>query len=219
MTNKLTQAIIAIWHNLVHFFEYGDLVPLMVLVSGVHYASVLAGKDQFAVAVAVGLLVDLGHFRTVRAAVRYSAPKSKASRSKRWLVRMASRFNSQLFVRWSMVLVMTAISLAYHQRYYDDWWLSVPLPLLIAFLAWQQRVDRGVGERKPVTQQTPVSVIATPELRKSETVSKEPTMKPFVCVHCLRSFGSQQALAGHIGKRHPVATRSNGRHKEEKVIA
>jgi hypothetical protein len=120
-----------LWSYLVNWFERADLVPLLVIVSAVHYAAVLNGKDIWPVAVAIGLLVDLGHYRTVRAAVRYSGSFWHA------------------VARWLIAAGMTALSLNYHQRFYEDWWLSVPLPLLIAALAWLQQVDSRAGPRKP----------------------------------------------------------------------
>jgi hypothetical protein len=42
------------WRGIVHWFEHGDLVPLLVLVSAVHYAIVLSEVDAWPVAVAIG---------------------------------------------------------------------------------------------------------------------------------------------------------------------
>lgn len=113
-----------LWRSAVTWFETGDLVPLLVIISAVHYASVLANKDAWPVAIAIGLLVDLGHYRVVRVAVRYQGDSG-------W----------QRVARWAIAVSMTAVSLNYHQRYYEDWWLSAPLPLLIAALAWLQQVE------------------------------------------------------------------------------
>lgn len=146
------------WDWITDWFEYGDLVPLLVLVSAVHYASVLKGKDDLPVAVAIGMLVDLGHFRTVRAAFRYSVVRPKRRRKPAdsapwyrwvgyWWSERTSRINGQLVARWVIALVMTGISLTYHQRYYNDLWLSAPLPFLIAALAWLQRVDQRTKAR------------------------------------------------------------------------
>jgi hypothetical protein len=117
-----------LWSGIVHWFEEGDLLPLLILVSSVHYGTVLSAHDHPLVAIAIGLLVDLGHYRWVRAASRYNG-NSKRERA----------------VRWSLAAVMTAVSLAYHQRFYNDWWLSIPLPLLIASLAWLVKVDRATA--------------------------------------------------------------------------
>jgi hypothetical protein len=136
--------------KVVRWFESGDLVPLLIVVSAVHYAAVLKGKDQWLVAIAIGLLVDLGHYRWVRAAARYDGGRV-----------------SQIVTRWTFALVMTGVSLAYHLRYYDnDLWLAAPIPLLIASLAWLAKVD---GRRVPQTV-TP-SVTQLPKLTETDKVS------------------------------------------------
>lgn len=177
------------WQWLVNWFERGDLVPLLVLVSSVHYASVLAGHDTWPVAVAIGLLVDLGHFRTVKAAVRYKTPDGK------WI-------NWQAVTRYAVALVMTALSLNYHQRYYADWWLSAPLPLLIAALAWLQRVD-GTGTTKPATKEEKAERVTTPLAPVSEPlpVVSQPLERRYVCATCGYDAKNQYALAGH-GRKH-----------------
>ena len=114
----------------VQWFEFGDLLPLLIIVSSAHYISILSNHDNWFVAVAIGILVDLGHYRWVRAAARYSGSDKR-----------------QAAIRWLFAISMTVVSLAYHQRFYQDWWLSIPLPLLIASLAWLSKVDERVGKR------------------------------------------------------------------------
>lgn len=168
------------WSTLVHWFEFGDLVPLIVIVSAVHYSLMLQAYDHAVVAVAIGLLVDLGHFRTVRAAVRYSGASRRTAAT-----------------RWLMALAMTAVAVAYQQRYYGDWWLSLPLPFLIASLAWLQHVDRATSGRseRSATAASVVKPIVTvaeraalPEPKRVERVK---------CETCGRSFSSQQACNAH----------------------
>lgn len=170
------QIITKMWKSIVDWFEHGDLVPVLIVVSAWHYMSILNGKDPAIVALAIGLLVDLGHYRTVRAAFRYSGVS--------WGERIA---------RFLFAFAMTAVSLAYHQRYYNDWLLSVPIPLLIAGLAWLQRVDRvsrtnpNEPERKSIEPR--VVVIEKPIA---------PIALPFVCHKCGNDYRTQQALAGHL---------------------
>ena len=129
------------WRTAVEWFEHGDLVPLLVVVSAAHYANILAGKDPLIVAIAIGILVDISHYRTVRAAVRYQ--------NRNW----------QMIARWSVALAMTAVALTYHLRYYDnDIWLAAPLPFLIATLAWLSKVDAGVGARQKQAPVAPAKV-------------------------------------------------------------
>lgn len=124
--NRLT----TIFRIILDWLEHGDLVPLIVTVSAIHYAVILREYDHLVAAVAIGTLVDLGHYRWTKAAVRYPGDNWR----EKW-------------GRWTMVLIMSAIALNYQQRFYNDWWLSVPMPLLIASLAWLNQKDK-VGTRQ-----------------------------------------------------------------------
>jgi hypothetical protein len=166
----------SLWVSFVAWFETGDLVPLLVIVSAVHYAAVLSARDTWPVAIAIGLLVDLGHYRTIRAAVRYSG---------------ASRY--QALARWLIAAGMTGLSLNYHQRYYEDWWLSAPLPLLIAALAWLQQIDKR-QRAEPARSQADDSQLAL------AAPSKEPARKPLYLCSCGYQAGSQAGLNGHKRK-------------------
>ena len=151
------------WKALVDWFEFGDLVPLLVVVSAVHYVAILDGKDPIYAAIAIGVLVDLGHYKTVRAAVRYT-----------------SKFWTGGATRWAIALGMTAISLNYHQRYYNDWWLSAPLPLLIAALAWLHKVDANVGKRKSEPEAKPKEEPAKPKPQEAkEQTESKPQIKMY----------------------------------------
>jgi len=133
-----------LWEAAIYWFEHGDLVPLIVIVSAVHYSFVLAAFDHWMVATSIGLMVDLGHFRTVRAAVRYSGANHKTQ-----------------ITRWMVAFFMTAVSISYQQRYYSDWWLSLPLPFLIVSLAWLQETDKATGKRtKSETPAEPKPLLA-----------------------------------------------------------
>ena len=124
-----------VWHSILNWIEGGDLVPLLVVVSAVHYAAVLRTRDIWPVAVAIGLLVDVGHFRSVLIAVRYGG----ADRAERAL-------------RYGVAAVMTGISLSYHWRFYGgDWTFALPMPLLIAALAYFDNRDRYKRRSMPAT--------------------------------------------------------------------
>jgi hypothetical protein len=164
-----------------NWFERGDLVPLIVIVSAVHYSVILHGRDFVIVAIAIGLLVDLGHYRWVRAAVRYNGAN-----------------NRERLLRWALAFGMTVIAIAYQQRYYADWWLSLPLPLLIISLAWlAEKNKRGSSE--------------TPTVR---IIESEP--KPdYLCDYCGYEAQTQNALNGHMRKHKPrLEARRNGREVE-----
>lgn len=185
------------WLWLTDWFEHGDLVPLLVIVSAVHYAAVLRGKDDAAVAISIGMLVDLGHFRTIRAAFRYPGAKAKRRRKlsegARWyhvvcyyLERPFRKVNAQLAARWLIAAVMTAISFAYHYQYYEGELLfAAPIPFLIAALAWLQRVDANVGAKR-----------AAGNAKKSEP----PVTFRYNCEEHAYRTNNQRAWAGHMRK-------------------
>ncbi len=170
------------WRAAVAWFETGDLVPLLVLVSAVHYAAVLAGKDYWMVAVAIGLLVDLGHYRTIRAAVKYRNGTLRQSA-----------------LRWAIAVSMTAVSLNYHQRYYSDWWLSAPLPLLIAALAWLQQVEPRKGEDMPRVRMVTQDAPALPVVQKKALLPENAGNAPhnYACSACGEQFVTSAAKANH----------------------
>lgn len=134
------------WKALIFWFEYGDLVPLIVIVSSIHYSQILSEHDPFIVATAIGLMVDLGHYRTVRAAVRYNGTSDRTRA-----------------IRWSMAIFMTVVSVVYQQRFYQDWWLSLPLPFLIIALAWLQQTDKSLQAKAPAKEsKSPAKVSKVP---------------------------------------------------------
>jgi hypothetical protein len=131
------------------------------------------------VAIAIGLLVDLGHYRWVRAAARYPGGKT-----------------GQMVVRWTFALIMTGISLAYHWRYYaGDAWLSIPIPLLIASLAWLAKVDaRSQKKDAPDAEDD------------ARTIKHKPRI---ACKVCGEGFTSTQQYAAHVRWNHHGSDKSN----------
>ncbi|MBK8990139.1 MAG: hypothetical protein IPM39_29430 [Chloroflexi bacterium] len=106
------------------WFEQGDLVPLAVLISVAHYGPVLMAHGEFwLVAWAVGALVDLLHFRSVRYA-----------------------FSSRLWLAGVVAAATTIMATGYHLRFYaGDWLLALPIPIGIAILAWHaSEKERGM---------------------------------------------------------------------------
>lgn len=126
-----------IFHSIVNWLETGDLVLLIVLVSAVHFASVLAKYDYPPVAIALGLLVDLGIWRAVRYAVRYQGASL-------W----------ERCARYAIACAMIAISYAYHHRFYGDIILAAPVPFLIAALSWLDSRKPAKVERKDTQAET-----------------------------------------------------------------
>lgn len=126
-----------IFHSIVNWLETGDLVLLIVLVSAVHFASVLAKYDYWPVAIALGLLVDLGIWRTVRSATRYQGANG-------W----------ERLARWALAAAMICVSYVYHERYYGDYWLAAPVPFLVAALSWLDSRKPAKVERKDAQVET-----------------------------------------------------------------
>jgi hypothetical protein len=109
-----------IWHRLAQFFEDGDLTPFAVLISIVHYGDVLAAHGEHAiVAYAIGTLVDLIHFRTIRRAF------------------MPHNNRQETIVNWLVAAITTFMASMYHWRFYEgDYLLALPIPVGIAILAY-----------------------------------------------------------------------------------
>lgn len=194
------KALTNFWYALLHWLEHGDLVPWMVIVSAVHYSVILQQHDSWLTATAIGLMVDLGHFRTVRAAVRYNPAKAKSKRAK-------ANIKQETFARWSMAVFMTAVSVAYQQRFYHDWWLSLPLPLLIASLAWLQQKDQRTGAKTKADK-------AKAEPLPSEPPPAQPATEQYICGGCGKGLGSQNALNAH---QRACPARVNGKAPAHKI--
>jgi len=130
-----------IWAKSKHWLENGDLVPLLVIVSVFHYPVVLAQRDHIISAIAIGVLVDIGHYRFVRAAVRYTGSAYL-----------------QLAVRWGGSAILTAISLVYQLRYYDgDLALALPIPALIIGIAVLMKLDEHLRRSEKSEVATEIS--------------------------------------------------------------
>lgn len=156
--NRITATCRAV----LNWLEHGDLVPLIILVSAWHYSVILSEHDHVIAAVSIGTLVDLGHYRWTKAAVRYPGDNWK-----------------EKYGRWAMVLIMSAIALNYQQRFYNDWWLSIPMPLLIASLAWlNQKDSKAKKSEKTETSgkfsENPQNTELLPEITKQEPEDFKP---------------------------------------------
>jgi hypothetical protein len=141
----MSKALRSVWGWIVNTFEYGDLIPLMVIVSAGHYIAVLQSHDTPLTAVAVGILVDLGHYRAVRIAsvYRYTRATDDTKGTGRAL---------EFTLRWSVVILLTVITFAYHLRFYaNDWALAAPMPILIAFLAYAG--NRGPQSKRNTSEE------------------------------------------------------------------
>lgn len=128
-----------IWNLALQYIESGDLILPVVLVSAAHYGVALTGKDFWIIAFVIGVLVDLGHYRTVKAAIKYSRERIDA----RW---------------WIAALVMTGLAFGFHFAFYNDkgdWrelLFSIAIPLVIVILAalsvkenWAGKAAKGIA--------------------------------------------------------------------------
>lgn len=114
----------------VDWVERGDLVPLLILVAVPHYITVMVSFEFWPVAVAMGILTDLGHYRTI-------------------LVYLKSTVGRGAALFW--MLILTAISYGFHVGFYvlhgqmaDQWpWVvgSVP-PILIFAMAYISKREK-----------------------------------------------------------------------------
>lgn len=121
-------------NRILNWFEQGDLVPLAVVISVAHYGPVLvAHGEHWLVAWAVGTMVDLLHFRSVRYAFT----------DRRWMAAVVAA-------------ATTVMATGYHLRFYaGDWLLALPIPIGIGILAWHaSEKERGaVGNAVALVRQ------------------------------------------------------------------
>lgn len=162
------------------WFEHGDLVPLLVIVSAAHYVAVLSEVDAWWSAVSIGLLVDIGHYRSVLIATRYNGDKTKEKR-----------------LRWAVALAMTVLSFSYHYRFYSqDIALSLPMPLLIASLAYFEQKD-GWRKRKKSEPDFVESKANKPESEPEQIESEESEDKHIAfCERCQKTIGEYKTERG-----------------------
>lgn len=135
------------------YVENGNLIPFMIAVSVFHYIGALAGRDPLPIAIAIGIAVDIGQYRIVKAALKYD--------ERRW---------------WFAALAVTAMSFGYHVEYYGGLsWSAVlfalPLPLMIVLLAalsvkerWSAKLgtNDSAGRHADVPRDTPTASNDTP---------------------------------------------------------
>lgn len=114
------------YKTILHYLETGDLIPFLVVVSVFHFVGALGKYDLAPVALAVGVAVDVGMYRVIKAALKYGG----------WW--------------WLAAVAITAVSYGYHVEYYSGapnaLVLAVPIPLLIILLAALSHRER-YGEK------------------------------------------------------------------------
>ncbi len=112
---NLKRALTRYYKTTLHYFESGDLVLFLVVISVFHFVGALAKYDPAPVALAVGIAVDVGVYRLVKASLKFGG----------WW--------------WLAAVALGVVSYGYHVEYYsaspNAWLLAAPLPALIVLLA------------------------------------------------------------------------------------
>ena len=176
------QKIIQTLKSVLHYFETGDLVPFLVVVSIAHFVGALANRDALPVALAVGIAVDVGMYRVIKAALKHGA----------WW--------------WLAAILVTVMSFAYHLEYYGVAWQNVlfaaPLPLLIIMLAalshqekWSTNLARGTKAARPENANgTPTAAPVEPAAQTAQETKPRGTYAQFKMAQlALNGAGPMQA--------------------------
>lgn len=100
------------WSYIVYVFEKMDIVPPIIAVSVVHYAGALQRKDPLVVALIIGFLVDIGHYRSIKAFIRKNELK-----------------------RFILMVILTGLTGYYHYLWYGNLAMTLAIPILIIALA------------------------------------------------------------------------------------
>jgi hypothetical protein len=120
----LKNAIKTLWGVLVWLFEKADIIPALVIVSAWHYSVAMSTRgDPAPIAIALGVLTDVGHYRSVKGVAKKNEPK-----------------------RWIVAIGLTALTFYYHFLYYQDIILALCVPALIISLALLSRWDGWDGQ-------------------------------------------------------------------------
>ena len=133
--NKITAAIASIsaaiksaiktlWGVMVWLFEKADIIPALVIVSAWHYSVAMSARgDPAPIAIALGVLTDVGHYRSVKGVAKKNELK-----------------------RWVVAIGLTVLTFYYHYLYYQDYILAICVPSLIISLALLSKWDGWEGQ-------------------------------------------------------------------------
>lgn len=149
------------WSLIVWAFEKADIIPALVIISAWHYGGAMQRHgDPLPVAVALGVLTDVGHYRSVQSVAR------KSHEPRRWIV----------------MIVLTVLTWYYHFLWYDNFVLSICIPALIVSLALLSHWD-GWGRQaakfvQPVrrTETNETNAVRTP-LNETTNGTNEPLFR------------------------------------------
>lgn len=168
------------------WFETGDLIPLLILVSVPHYAFVLAKYDFWLVAAVLGLLVDIGHYRTIKSALRDKG--------------------------WTWMVILTILSFAFHCGFYalvgSGAWavpLGAAVPTVIFALAWISKTER-IGEKLTRQVGDKVTTVAPDVAPMAQKVTRATRLNDICRVNVSRN-GDGPMTAHEIVAKYGVSLR------------
>lgn len=118
------------WGWIVWLFEKADIIPPLVIVSAYHYGGALVDYDLLPVAIVLGVLIDLGHYRSVKAAIK--TPE---------------------IPQFAVMTVLTVMTGYYHWLWYRNFILAATVPALIICLSLLSKW--GGWERQAITLSVP----------------------------------------------------------------
>ena len=181
---KIRDTFARTYKSAVHYFETGDLIPFLIFVSVFHFIGALQSYDAMPVAIAVGIGVDVGMYRIVKAALRYGG--------RRW---------------WMAAIVVSLFSYGYHVEYYksapNGWMLAAPLPVLVIMLAalshkenYAARLGKDLA-RNDNAKGTPQAQTATPAAENDTPTAERGTYEQFKLAQLARN-GAGPMSAAHI---------------------
>jgi hypothetical protein len=178
-----------LWGFVVWLVEEADIVPFLVIVSAWHYAGALAkgNKDNAIVAVVLGVLIDLGHYRSVRTYFKHIDWK-----------------------RFVVMAVLTCITGYYHWLWYSDVILAATMPAIIICLGLLSHWGKWERQGKNTEPPPQAANVAT-------QVPQAATHKaawPRPCKQCSQIIASPARMGAHVLHEHPKP-RGNGYHKTE----
>lgn len=170
-----------LWGFIIWVFERADIIPPLIIVSAWHYQGALTAHDPPPVAIALGVLIDLGHYRAVK-----------------------SYLNTFQGRRLIVLVVLTAMTGYFHWLWYQNVILAAAVPLLIICLAllskwegWERQAHVTVA-KKPVAS---VNASGNPLLPNGERrqygdyAAEQVGKPPLPVVEIMAKYGVPQRTA------------------------
>lgn len=182
------------WRAVVNWFENGDLLPLIILVSVPHYGHVLAAYDWGPVAAVIGALVDLGHYRTIKAYLN--------GKGGFWMV------------------VLTAFSLGFHWAFYltggAAWYAALffaaAVPVVIFALSFISKAERLATK---AARQAPPAVVSDAPVARLDASPAAPRLPAGSDGASNAATDAALTPAARYAAEHGVSLRTAQRHLKQ----